>query len=49
MQLTSDTNDFANAKSHARKKPLLGGGQMCCFANQSYKDMCEDLLYQLKL
>ena len=25
MRLTSDTNDFVNDKSHARKKPLLGG------------------------
>ena len=48
-RLRNDTNDFANAKSHARKKPLLGGWQMCCFASQSYKDMCEDLVYQLKL
>ena len=36
-QLTSDSNDFSNPKSHARKKPLLGGWQMCCFANQSYR------------
>ena len=48
-RLTSDTSDFSNPTSHARKKPLLGGWQMCCFASQSYKDMCEDLVYQLKL
>ena len=42
-------SDFSNPTSHARKKPLLGGWQMCCFASQSYKDMCEDLVYKLKL
>ena len=25
VRLTSDANDFVNAKSHAREKPLLGG------------------------
>ena len=48
-RLTSDTSNFSNPTSHARKKPLLGGWQMCCFASQSYKDMCEDLVYKSKL
>ena len=25
VRLTSDADDFVNAKSHAREKPLLGG------------------------
>ena len=36
MQLTSDVNDFVNAKRHAREKPLLAG--------QHYADLGTDTL-----
>ena len=36
-RLTSDTNDFLNAKSHVRKKPLLAG---CIFTSRNWIFNC---------